>query len=275
MYPLNLVRATDCQVCRWTTTAIASLRRVICIPIVVLLLLLTACGPSGQTGTEPQTRNINPCGLFTPSAFAQFPNEMQELPNPTAFLIIGRAQFSPCLQAFVKHKNAMGITTTFVDLESIFQSYTGDDPSKVKQALAYAFLNKSTRYVMMAGDASLFPVRHRFVSNGNEFGRPKDPPNNDWWYDGAYVPTDYYYANLFHHPAGYTGQPWSASMANYDDWDENKNSKYNEEIWIWNNDPQRTPVTYNPDNVDGYPDLVVARLPVHNAGDLSGQSNQI
>jgi hypothetical protein len=133
------------------------------------------------------------------------------------------------------------------------------------QAPAYAYINKSTRYIMSVGDASLFPVRHRFASNGNEFGRPKDS-TNDWWDDGVDVPTDYYYATLFHHPPGGPGRFWTPSMTDYDDWDENKNSKYDEDVW--NSDPQHTPITSNPDNIDAYPDLALARLPIHDENDL-------
>ena len=46
-------------------------------------------------------------------------------------------------------------------------------------------------------------------------------------------------------------------MKDYDDWDGNKNNKYNEEVWNWNSDTKLTPNAYNPDNVDGYPDLVL------------------
>ena len=126
------------------------------------------------------------------------------------------------------------------------------------------FINKGLRYVMLVGDASLFPVRHRFISSGNEFGRPKNS-TDDWWYDGAYVATDHYYACLFHH--NFSSRT-AYSMKEYDDWDGNKNNKYAEEVWNWDNDPKLTPVTYNPDNVDGLPDLVVSRLPIHDGTDL-------
>src|SRR6266699_4172001 len=112
--------------------------RIVILPI---LFFLTACGPSGQRGSTAQKPNINPCGLFTPTAFGQFSDEIKDLPNPTSFLIIGKTRFSPCLQEFVKHKNAIGITTRFIDLESILQHYVGDEPSRVKQALAYAYMN--------------------------------------------------------------------------------------------------------------------------------------
>jgi hypothetical protein len=66
---------------------------------------------------------------------------------------------------------------------------------------------------MLIGDAGLFPVRHRYVSSGNEFGRPKES-TNDWWYDGVYAPTDYYYACLFHHNLN---TRMTYTMKDYDD----------------------------------------------------------
>ena len=216
-----------------------------------------------QVGRKPASPTVNR-NTSTQNSITAYQNEIENIPGPTQFIVIGKAEYSPVCKEFVDHKNQIGITTRFIDLESILQHYTGDDPSKVKQAIAYAFINKGLRYVMLVGDASLFPVRHRYVSSGNEFGRPKES-TNDWWYDGVYVATDHYYASLFHH--NFNTRP-AYSMKDYDDWDENKNFKYAEEVWNWNSDPKLTPPAYNPDNVDGFPDLVVARLPIHDANDL-------
>src|SRR6478672_5542407 len=202
-------------------------------------------------GRKPVNPTINPN-----PAIKMFSDEVKELPAPTDFIIIGNSRFANIMRPYVVHKNQMGIRTHYIDLESILQFNTGDDPARVKQAIAYAYINKSTRYVMLVGDATLFPIRHRFVSAGNEFGRPKSS-TNDWWYDGAYVAADLYYASLFHH----SSEKFQASMASYDDWDFNKNFKYNEELWNWNENPQHTPNAYNPDKVDGYPDIAVGRLP--------------
>lgn len=187
-----------------------------------------------------------------------FTDEIKNLPSSTSYLIIGKSAFAPFVQDFVKHKNEIGVSTSFVSLESILQYYVGDAPECIKKALAFAYTNKGTRYVMLIGDASLFPVRHRYVSVANEFGRPK---TDYWWYDGDYIATDHYYACLFHTLGG-------PAKNDYDDWDANKNEKYNEEAWIWDTQKVPTPSNYNPDNVDGYPDLVVGRLPVHNTEEL-------
>ena len=216
-----------------------------------------------QVGRTPTNANVNK-NISNNNAIKVYQNEIENIPAPTQFIVIGKADFSAICQNFITHKNQIGITTRFIDLESILQHFVGDEPSRVKQAIAYAFINKGLRYVMLVGDASLFPVRHRFISSGNEFGRPKNS-TDDWWYDGAYVATDHYYACLFHH--NFSSRT-AYSMKEYDDWDGNKNNKYAEEVWNWDNDPKLTPVTYNPDNVDGLPDLVVSRLPIHDGTDL-------
>ena len=51
----------------------------------------------------------------------------------------------------------MGITTQYVDLESILQHFVGDDPSRVKQAIVYACINKGARYVMLSWRCESFP----------------------------------------------------------------------------------------------------------------------
>ncbi len=208
--------------------------------------------------------NVNTNNIVTNNPLQIFGNEIETIPGNTQFIVIGKAEFASTCKTFIVHKNQIGISAQYIDLESILQHYSGDDPSKVKQAIAYGYLNKGVRYVMLLGDASLFPVRNRFATNSNEFGRPR-AMNNDWWYDGVYIPTDLYYANLFHHHSN-TGSVYS--MKDYDDWDENKNAKYNEEAWNWNNSSNLTPNSYNPDQVDGYPDLVVSRLPIHDKNDL-------
>lgn len=215
-----------------------------------------------QVNRKQVNPNVN--RNISDSHISSYENEIEKIPDRTQFIIIGKSEFSPFCKSFITHKNQMGITTQYVDLESILQNFVGDDPSKVKQAIVYAHINKGARYVMLIGDASLFPVRHRYVSSGNEFGRPKES-TNDWWYDGVYAPTDYYYACLFHHNFN---TRMTYTMKDYDDWDGNKNNKYNEEVWNWNSDTKLTPNAYNPDNVDGYPDLVVARLPIHDENDL-------
>jgi len=195
------------------------------------------------------------------------------LPNPTVLLVLGSRKFESAIQPFLDHKNkVMRLPAAFIDIESL-RNYSGvDEPEKIKRAIAEAALSKSVRYVMLIGDAALFPVRHRYVSNGNELGRPSDPKiNSGWWFDGGYNPTDHYYANLFHHQDG--GLP-----GDFDNWDADGDGRYNEQVWQWQgtgDDQAQNVITYNPDQVDGYPDIAVGRLPVHSPEELTGYIQKV
>jgi hypothetical protein len=183
------------------------------------------------------------------------PDRIRNLPNPTKFLILGKSMFAEALAPLVAHKSGKRIPTAYVSLEDILAGGDNDDPLAVKKAIVYAYIHKGTRYVMLVGDAGKFPVRHRYVTEGTEYGRPP-ASTNDWWLTGGYLATDFYYVNLFHH--NYAG-----GYYNMDDWDYNKNKRYDEYLWNWNNNPLQTPVAYNPDAVDGYPDIALGRVPAY------------
>ncbi|HEY6064479.1 MAG TPA: C25 family cysteine peptidase [Chitinophagaceae bacterium] len=199
---------------------------------------------------------------------AQTFNKIELLSNPTEFLVLGKRMFESTIQRFIDHKMQRGVSAAFVDIESL-KSYPGkDEPEKIKRAIADAYTLKGVRYVMLVGDASLFPVRHKYVSTGNELGRPA---NGDSWFDGGYNPTDFYYANLFHHNP-------DNSPAGFDDWDADGDGKYNEQVWQFQgtgDDQAMNVVTYNPDNVDGYPDIALGRVPVHTVPELDIFINKV
>jgi len=236
---------------------------------VTCAFLIQSCSPSSSVQrTETGRKVINPNQPIT------LPTDgIKALPRPTTFLILGKSEFGSTLSNFVKHKNALGIPTSFVDLEGIQQFYGPGDPAeRVKRAIAIAFVNADIRYVMLVGDAGLFPVRHKYMNGGREFGRP-DAGRDDWWEDGSYAPTDHYYANLFHHQD--PGAKFEKlDMTKFDNWDDNGNGKFNEQVWQWDakqqdsNNPLNV-ITYNPDKVDAYPDIAVGRVPVHNENELA------
>ncbi len=235
---------------------------------VVVSLLLQSCSPSTATRGAQMPRPIpNP----NPS-LRLLTDEIKALPNDTRFLILGKFEYAPQLNAFANFKSAHGMPSKFVDVESIQQFYgPGDAAERVKRAIATAYINTNVRYVMLAGDASQFPVRHKFMNIGRQFGRPDSSMGDGWWQDGSYTPTDFYYANLFHHQ--FTGNFETFDMSKFDNWDDNGNGRYNEQVWEWDNSQldQNNPlnsVTYNPDKVDAYPDIAVGRIPSHDANDL-------
>jgi len=245
------------------------MKRTLMYPIVaVLAFLLQACGSSSnvrQTSSGQRIPNPNP-PITLPT------DEIKALPKTTKFLILGKQIYASQLNPFAKFKNAHGMPTAFVDLESVEYFYgPGDAAERVKRAIANAYINSEVRYVMLVGDASQFPVRHRYVNIGRQFGRPDSSMGDGWWQDGSYVVTDHYYANLFHH--AFSGNFEQFDMSKFDNWDDNGNGRYNEQVWQWDqkqwdaNNPLNV-ITYNPDKVDAYPDVALGRLPIHDANDL-------
>src|SRR6185503_9312569 len=97
---------------------------------------------------------------------------------------------------------------------------------------------------------SHFPVRYRQVQ--------QVPKNANL--DGTYNPSELYYANLYagHAPGKDAGDPLQIThSASFDSWDASGNGIYNEQHW------KDDAVTYNPDSVDGCPDVAVGRVPAH------------
>ncbi len=254
------------SVLTYFTRVLLSLQWLAC--TVVVASLLQGCGGSSNVRvTESGLKVPNPNPSITLPT-----DEIKALPKTTRFLILGKSIYASELNGLAKFKDAHGMPTSFVDLESIEAFYgPGDAAERVKRAIANAYINANVRYVMLVGDASQFPVRHKFMNIGRQFGRPDSSMGDGWWQDGSYTPTDHYYANLFHH--SFSGNFEQFNMSKFDNWDDNGNGRYNEQVWEWDNkqldanNPLNS-VTYNPDKVDAYPDIAVGRLPIHNANDL-------
>lgn len=198
-------------------------------------------------------------------------NKIELLSNPTKLLVLGKRMFAEAIQPFVDHKNRQGITTGFVDIESLKTFPGEDEPARIKRAIADAYLIRGVRYVMLVGDAALFPVRHRFVSNGWANGRTGSPEYQ--WFEGSYNPTDLYYANLFHHDENGQVLP----QPSFSSWDEDQDGYYNYQVWQFPGAEQMgiDAIKINPDNVDGYPDVALARLPVHSVYELSAYIEKV
>jgi Peptidase family C25 len=217
--------------------------------------------PAIQNNQAPPVGNNTVARILTPVSM---------LNNATAFLILGQQKFEQTIQRLVDHKNKSVTATAFISIESLY-SYAGDEPEKIKRAIAEAYITKGVRYVMLVGDASCFPVRHRYVSNGWEYGRTGSEEYQ--WFEGSYNPTDLYYSNLFHHDenGGIGDKPVFSS------WDEDKDGFYNKQIWQFPGAEKAgiNSITINPDNVDGYPDVSLSRLPVHSVQELSSFIDKI
>lgn len=223
---------------------------------VMALLLLAGSGPLAVAGAvEPggdlsssgwnSTRAPDPraAAPVSPVQPAGPPGEIHALaPEEKAepvylLLIITPAEFRPALEPLVQHKNSTGISTTMITLGEIYRDprFAGsDEPEEIKRAIAYYEDTHDVEYVMLVGDVNKFPVRWQMghIFDGNDLF--PDTPYH------VYVPSDYYYADLYH---TYT---WE-----FNDWDPDGDRYYGE---IYLDD-------VNPDDIDPYADLAVARVP--------------
>jgi hypothetical protein len=179
------------------------------------------------------------------------PIPFQASGGPAKLLVIAPPAFAGVLQPLIAHKNQTGMSALLVTIESLREGFPGkDDPEKIKRGIAYACEKLDTRYVMLVGDASLVPVRYRQVQQV-----PKDAP-----LDGTYNPSELYYANLYqgHMPGDAVDDPRAIRDSGvFDSWDSNGNHRFNEQHW------KDDALSYNPDRVDGCPDVALGRLPAH------------
>ncbi|HUS35768.1 MAG TPA: C25 family cysteine peptidase [Verrucomicrobiae bacterium] len=177
-------------------------------------------------------------------------------PASTKLLIIAPQAFSSALQPLLAHKSRTGMPARLITLEFVRAASLGkDDPEKVKRAIADAHEKLGVQYVMLVGDASQMPVRFRHVRQ-----LPADAS-----IDGSYNPSDLYYANLYqgHAPENVPDDPLQIQHSgNFDTWDLDNNGRYNEQHW------HDDAVSYNPDRVDGCPDIAVGRVPAHTAKEV-------
>jgi hypothetical protein len=165
-------------------------------------------------------------------------------------LVVAPRALAAAMEPLVAAKNATNMPARLVVLETLPKDSGRDDAERVKRAIFDAHAQHGTRYVLLAGDASLFPVRFRKVTQ-----IPADA-----YLDCTYNPTDHYYACLYkcHEPGADRADPAAIGhVPAFDDWDANKDGAFGEQHW------KDDAVTFNPDRMDGCPDVAVGRLPVH------------
>jgi len=178
------------------------------------------------------TRGPSPCWLYDPISC---------VPAGTRLLIVGPSAHYTDMDRLRQHKNATGMPAWVLTMDDM-RKYAGkDDAERLKRVIARMHEQKGTWYVLLAGDASVVPVRRRHVH---------DPVANN----ESFNPSDLYYADLYHHVGARAGQ--------FDDWDANGNGIFDEEVWA------DTAYANNPDDVDGWPEVAVGRVPAHTTEQL-------
>ena len=176
------------------------------------------------------------------------------------------------IEPLVAHNNSTGMPTLAVSIAQLTSHFEGvDDPERIKRGIAYAHEHLGTQYVMLVGDPHWFPVRFVFFKNfsRNYPGHPNEP---NLPVDGVYAPSDLYYANLYHHRIIRSPQ-LKVLPGPFDDWNADRTGHFNEADWgpgtrsDWNNP--------NPDRVDGYPDVAVARITARSVDDVTTYVNKV
>ena len=167
-----------------------------------------------------------------------------------SLLIVHPVEFRDDCVRLMHHKRQTGMTAYSYELHQLIDRMPGrDDAERLKQAIYAASRDgRAVRYVLLVGDASKIPVRYRRTPqiqgyNGSPYAQ---------WFTAA----DLYYANLY---MQHSGQGVADTGSGLSTWDANGDGFYDDHHW------KDDVYDWNPDQVDGCPDVAVGRVPAHTA----------
>ncbi|MBN1538782.1 MAG: hypothetical protein JW939_01455 [Candidatus Thermoplasmatota archaeon] len=169
-------------------------------------------------------------------------------------LVICPEEFLGTAARYADFRNATGRYTKVVTLPEIlndryWEVKENDTQEEIKRFIYNARLEWGIDFVMLAGDVEHIPTRHILVLDGyDDSGTMRT--------DGAFVPTDLYYSDLFEEGT-LTFTNWNADRAG--------DSKY---LWGEYDGMIR-------DDPDLYPDIFVGRLPASTAQEFSDMFEKI
>ena len=159
-------------------------------------------------------------------------------------LIIAPDAFHEPLHEYCRFKQERR-PVALVSLEAVLRDTPGcDDPERVKRYLFEQWKNHSGGYVLLVGDADVFPVRYMVLDRVTPAA-----------FDYAFYPSDLYYADL------------ACADGTFDDWNAQKDgfhAGYFGEVRGEKN--KADPVNF--DQVDYRPDIAVGRWPVSTVAEL-------
>lgn len=172
----------------------------------------------------------------------------------TSLMIVHPAAFRDQALRLVRHKRATGMTVYSYELATLIDGVDGaDDAERLKRAIyTAAGDDRRVRYVFLLGDATLIPVRYRRTLQ--QRGVNASP------YQAWFTAADLYYANLYKTHDARSGSAVADTGSGFSDWDADGNHAYDDHHW--DNDDV---YDWNPDGVDGCPDIAVGRLPAQTA----------
>jgi hypothetical protein len=210
----------------------------------------TAVGVAACKGTEAQQ---------------WFPEDLYFQNSGATLLIVTSDTYAPAFTnvigpnstTFQSWKHSIGITTKLLTVSQIRSLYpAADDALSIKYAIEDSYRNAATRYVLLGGDASQVPVRYRSVLDGAGCGGSMAPAGTSH----SFVFSDLFYENLYSgHAPGNGSEQHSGGI---DNWDSNANGLFDESDW--------SNSATSPDNVDGFPDIAIGRIPAYSESVLQG-----
>lgn len=193
-------------------------------------------------------------------AMANAPFQMPSAPDytPATLLIVTDSTLAPSLASLVAHKNATGMPTELVTVAEFTTRFPAvDTAASVKLGIDFYYRSKGLQYVFLVGDETHVPTRYGAVVPQSAGQNPtQTPPSLQW------RPEDLYYADI-RTPSG------SAGATVYSSWDNNGDGVYNEVAWNY------SAYVFNPDQVDGDPEVVVSRLAVSDAASVSNYVTKV
>lgn len=153
-------------------------------------------------------------------------------------LVITPNKFQETLTNYIRHKQKQ-LSVQVIDLETILRKNDGfDDPERLKRYLYALWKKQKIDYVLLVGDADIFPVRYMVLD--------RITPNA---FDYAFYPSDLYYADL------------ARKDGSFDDWNAQRESfhaGYYGEVRGEKN--KEGPINF--DDIDYIPEIAVGRWPV-------------
>jgi len=170
--------------------------------------------------------------------------------EPFDLLIISDKSLTDILQPLKIHKEEKGIKTEIFSWQTLVDKFNKDgidNPERIKKAIAYYNKNFSVKYVMIVGDIDNFPSRFCKHYDNYKWG-------NSW------IPTDLYYADLYKEGGA------------FDNWDGNNNRIFCE---MKSTEANPKNGLINMDNIDGYADIALGRVPADTAEEVQNYINKV
>lgn len=185
-------------------------------------------------------------------------------PSSYSLLIVTDASLTTTAQPLVDYKNANGTPTFMTTMQAVRSAACTlavcDDAAKLKLTIQRAFETSGATYVMLLGDLSFVPTRPVVGIAGVTQPWPVGTDMTRY-----YQITDLYYANLY---GGHqVGNP--AVHGGFSDWRDPATGYYDTGYGTGDNNAN------NPSHVDGYPDVVVGRVPVQSTDDVLVYVNKV